>query len=270
MKTRAYCFTINTPTHFDLADCFQLFDQYGRYMVLGFEVCPNTGRDHIQGYVYAKNPIRWSTVKDICVRAHIEESKGSPLQNLTYCSKTGLYVEFGNLPEKGVPTWDKICDAMKNPKENMQLYMQYSKFYREIVAHDNSVEKDRRIEFVDIDQKYSLICSLDYDTITDSFDLYNGEEVVILEAKECTQIVGARHIRLDDRIAYWLLGKPKLVKYGYQYIKFDPELIVILHEPEDEDSIEKIKKSIEEIYRCRKATEEDATLEDGRPEVEDV
>ena len=49
------------------------------YLIYGREVCPETGKDHFQGYVQFKKATRFNTVK-ACFsdKVHIEVSKGTP------------------------------------------------------------------------------------------------------------------------------------------------------------------------------------------------
>lgn len=77
------------------------------YWICGKEVCPDTGRPHLQGYLYLKNPVTWRHVAESLFRklGHIESAKGDSAQNFAYCSKGGDYEEFGVRPltqqEKG-------------------------------------------------------------------------------------------------------------------------------------------------------------------------
>lgn len=76
--------------------CFTLFDSVPvitddmKYMVYQTEVCPKTGKEHIQGYVRFSNRIRFTGMKKLFGNtAHIEPSKGSEEDNRVYCTKEG-------------------------------------------------------------------------------------------------------------------------------------------------------------------------------------
>lgn len=61
-----------------------------RFLCYQEECCPTTGRHHLQGYFILKKACRLSQVKtfDPCFEtAHFEQSKGSPSENVAYCSK---------------------------------------------------------------------------------------------------------------------------------------------------------------------------------------
>lgn len=83
-----------------------------KYMIIGLERCPSTGREHIQGYIHFHNAVRYSTLEKLrqkhpcfCGKWHQEGCKGSPQQNIDYCKKEGKFHEFGVAPlapkEKG-------------------------------------------------------------------------------------------------------------------------------------------------------------------------
>lgn len=65
------------------------------YIIVGFEVCPESGKRHIQGYVEFKSPLALSTVKsrlDPVLKGkstvHVEAAKKSRDANINYCKKT--------------------------------------------------------------------------------------------------------------------------------------------------------------------------------------
>lgn len=70
------------------------------YLIIGKEVCPTTGRPHLQCYGILKTKRRFNQVKQLpgLANAHFEASRGSPEQNKTYCSKEGDFEEFGAIP----------------------------------------------------------------------------------------------------------------------------------------------------------------------------
>lgn len=95
-KSRSWCFT-----HFDninnklnnIIEC--------KYLILGKEICPNTKKEHIQGFVYFTNPISFrgcqKRLSNYCI--HVEIMKGSLDQAIDYCKKEGNFVEEGEKPE---------------------------------------------------------------------------------------------------------------------------------------------------------------------------
>jgi len=95
-----WCFTLNNWTedeyqHFRIQDCV--------YMIIGKEI-GDEGTNHLQGYINLgrDNRKRLELMKKIfSARAHFEVAKGTDVQNRDYCSKDGVYEEFGTLPQPG-------------------------------------------------------------------------------------------------------------------------------------------------------------------------
>lgn len=73
------------------------------YYCYGLEV-GKQGTPHIQGYVYFKNKVLFSTLKDMLPHAHIERARGNPEENKVYCSKEGIFTEIGKIPKQGKRT----------------------------------------------------------------------------------------------------------------------------------------------------------------------
>lgn len=111
-RHRGFTFTLNNYTQTNVDTLDKIFEKEAKYGVYGREIAPTTGTPHLQGYVYWKNAKTLSaTIKTIGQGAHCEVAKGSPKDNQAYCTKEGLYKEYGELPEQG-----KRCDldAIKN------------------------------------------------------------------------------------------------------------------------------------------------------------
>lgn len=93
-------------------------------MIFGKEVGKN-GTPHLQGYVYSKSRIRWTVFKKAFPRAHFEIAKGTPEQNIEYCSK-----EDENPFEKGKPpkfTKDKTKKAGDKNAEQWKTHWELAK-----------------------------------------------------------------------------------------------------------------------------------------------
>lgn len=98
-KARAYCFTLNNPNDADYLNVRALAED-SKYMIYGKETGEN-GTFHLQGYVMFANARSFNSLKIALGRAHIEAAKGSPQQNIAYCSKQGEIVEVGERPKQG-------------------------------------------------------------------------------------------------------------------------------------------------------------------------
>lgn len=68
-----------------------------RYIIAGEEVCPETGRAHLQGYVEFHRAFSLTSVKDAFgwPTAHFEPRRGTQEQAIDYCKKEGNFHEWG-------------------------------------------------------------------------------------------------------------------------------------------------------------------------------
>lgn len=97
-KAKHWCFTINNPTEDDERK-LRAAAPLVQYICWGHETGEN-GTFHYQGYVSLKSRKRLRQVKQLLSdRAHLEIARGSPQQNVDYCSKGGgVFVEYGTKP----------------------------------------------------------------------------------------------------------------------------------------------------------------------------
>lgn len=101
-KFRNFCFTLFNFTNDDKLKINNLQDKFCNYIIYADEICPTTGREHLQGYLEFIDQIRFSGIKrlihdEISVRA----CKGSFTDNFIYCSKTKKYYESGKRKIQG-------------------------------------------------------------------------------------------------------------------------------------------------------------------------
>ncbi|QMW68776.1 replication-associated protein [Torentivirus aristcris] len=106
-KSRKWCFTMFWNGEEPGASYFD--DWEVEYIYVGKELCPETKRDHYQGYVRFPNPRALGGVRKLFTHTvklpsgrdgypgHWEACKGSEADNVKYCSKDGvLVVEAGD------------------------------------------------------------------------------------------------------------------------------------------------------------------------------
>lgn len=94
MISRSYCFTAwKKPIYTDAPV---------RYIVVGEEICPTTGKLHYQGYVEFTRSVRMNAVKKYFSdnTMHLEKRKGSREQARCYCMKDKKYTEVGTFDRK--------------------------------------------------------------------------------------------------------------------------------------------------------------------------
>jgi len=71
------------------------------YVIVGYEICPTTGKSHLQGYCELDSPVRFSTLKRRFPTMHIEKRMGSAAQAIKYCKKDGKWTEYGEPKKQG-------------------------------------------------------------------------------------------------------------------------------------------------------------------------
>lgn len=90
-----------------------------QFMIIGEEVAAS-GTPHLQGYVVFKSTQRLTGAIKKLPGCHVEIAKGSTPQNITYCSKEGKFVEYGDRPltakEKGTKEKERYKHAVAAAK----------------------------------------------------------------------------------------------------------------------------------------------------------
>jgi len=85
-RSRKWSFTLNNYTEEEYDTITQACNNKDWKYIIGKEV-GESGTPHLQGFIEHTNAISFDLMKQILPRAHIEKSKGTTQQNLTYCSK---------------------------------------------------------------------------------------------------------------------------------------------------------------------------------------
>jgi len=81
------------------------------YLIIGKEVCPTTGKPHLQGFACFKKPMRMSGLKKVLNKtAHWTKANGTPEQNRNYCSKGEQPKEEWDLLKEKGPTFGKNAE----------------------------------------------------------------------------------------------------------------------------------------------------------------
>lgn len=86
LRVRAWCFTLNNWTVDEFEYLKTVLTEGPDKLVIGREV-GESGTPHLQGYVRFVNKQTLSGLKKLNARAHWEPAKGTPEQNLKYCTK---------------------------------------------------------------------------------------------------------------------------------------------------------------------------------------
>lgn len=129
----------NTPGRFRLF-CWTAYnvDEISincRFYGYGREVCPTTGRKHLQGFCYWDNAKTLSAAIKALKPHHVEIANGTIDQQIAYCSKEGNYTEVGDKPSQGARSdllelRDRIASGTSAENicvENPIVYHQYGR-----------------------------------------------------------------------------------------------------------------------------------------------
>lgn len=200
-KRRDYCFTINNYTDADLASLKSLEENAKtRYLIFGKEV-GEEGTPHIQGYVYFHNPTAFNRVSKLIPRAFVAVCRGTPEQNIAYCSKDGDVHEYGEKPisqkrkgELGAEYWSaqkKLAIEGKLDEIDPKLFISHYRTLRAIQKDYATMPPDA--DGVTGEWFYGPTRSGKSRTARDQnpgfylkmcnrwWDGYNGEDAVIIE-----------------------------------------------------------------------------------------
>lgn len=123
-KCRRWCITLNNYTNDEMEQMTQDFEMKGWNYIIGEEIGKN-GTKHLQIYIETKNPIRFTSLKKLNERMHIEKARGNREKNLTYCKKEGKFISNFPLDEKEEILEDEYKDVVwKNwQKEILDLIL---------------------------------------------------------------------------------------------------------------------------------------------------
>lgn len=241
IRYRNVCFTSfgDEPTFRDIMS----------YLIYGLETCPETGRQHWQGYVEFTRQLTLKQLREILGDSHFENRLGNALEAATYCAKGGSYVEFGEISRQGRRSdLETLAQSIVNGAsiqsvaiDNPRLFIQYgrgmsllgsiSQGCRQRSWRDVKCEiwwgatgtgKTRSFFLQNpIDVSYRFL----YRGSTDYWCGYTGQPHVLFDEFES-------QIRLSDMLMY-MDGHPLQlnVKFGHSYANWDTVTIISNSDP---------------------------------------
>lgn len=115
-------------TDYELLDWEEMFE-FGEfsYCIMGNEICPDTSRPHIQGFIQFKNDMTWKKIKDLpfwSTKTHVEWRKKTVQNNIDYCKKDGDWKEWGTpcMGHQGMRSdLDEITEEIKKGKSLLEI-----------------------------------------------------------------------------------------------------------------------------------------------------
>lgn len=137
-QCRQWLFTLNNYSDKELATIDTEIQRYS--YIYGFEI-GEQNTPHLQGFIKAKNPIKFSTLKKMMPRAHLEKAVNTTMANVKYCMKDGnfktnidvsqyetrvekiLKAEYNNITWKN---WqNNILSLIKSKPDNRKIHWYY-------------------------------------------------------------------------------------------------------------------------------------------------
>lgn len=160
---KRWCFTLNNPRP---SDCFSEDDcinpEHFSYLIIGNEVAPKTGTPHLQGFIIFKDKVRLSwIINNIFVnpetgkgRASWFLCRGSPEQNIKYCSKGGDFKAMGDpgvrsrgAGHKTVARDLAFAEALAAPTVDEAMSILAEKCPRDYVLLSHNIERNLQKHF---------------------------------------------------------------------------------------------------------------------------
>lgn len=136
-KFRSWCFTSFNVSGEEFT---RILETPYKYIVLGEEVCPETGKHHYQGYVEYASPRSMSAVKKSLGSAvHLEVRKGTAAQAADYCKKDGKFEERGTLSQ---------VQGARNDIARIRDLIEEGKSLEEIIDDSSSYQSLKIAQFI--------------------------------------------------------------------------------------------------------------------------
>ena len=265
---------------------------YINFIVVGHEHGAPTeekpdGYDHFQGYVSFKTNKRMLGVKTWLKRsfAHVEIAKGTPEQNVTYCTKENEhfrfmddslddFVRFGELPGKnqGARTdINKFNEAVKKGTSELEMYRQFPaemmRYRRHYVDYRRCLEVEERgkSSFYPMEVIYiwgvggtgkSRLALERWPTayrvpIAEGtklwMDGYAGEETILLEDFE-SSLAYRTMLRILDVYPMQVEVKGGFVQRNWKRVVITSNLCIDLQYPEQHDRVPLNRRITETIH----------------------
>lgn len=136
-KARSWVFTHFNYEHGDVEKILRGFKC--KYIVWGREVCPTTGKKHLQGYIWCTSPRTFNGMMKEFKFCYLNVAVGSYRENYAYCTKGGDFYEDGEPPAQGQRT-DIITMKKKLLVEKVPIY--------EIIEQAESYQEMRSAELL--------------------------------------------------------------------------------------------------------------------------
>lgn len=143
IQSRKWCITINNYSSKELQEIQDTFKYKKWKYIIGEEIGLKCETPHLQIYFESRSPIKFSYIKKLFPKAHIEKARGTIKQNVEYCSKENNYTTNIDLSPKQTFN-DKLKQKIMNKKyKNVKWY----KWQQDILNLIKTEPDDRTIHW---------------------------------------------------------------------------------------------------------------------------
>jgi len=149
-KTRSWCFVLHANDQDELDEVPIAWNpDYMEYLVYQMERAPTTGRRHFQGFLYTKNPVAMTTLKNKFgsrINWQPKVANSTNAQAAEYCKKAETRLmppqEFGVLPSQGTRSdllaiqqmLDQGAGMLEVARANFGSFLRYNRGYTAYAA----------------------------------------------------------------------------------------------------------------------------------------
>lgn len=102
-----WCFTFFYNDNLEIEILEKRLKSYCKSYLYGFEICPTTGKNHLQGFMTCSKKRRFTEIQKQFPKMSVRSCNGSEQSNIDYCSKEGNVVRW----ERDIP---KSCKIKKD------------------------------------------------------------------------------------------------------------------------------------------------------------
>jgi len=241
-----FTLTLNNYSAPDLESFKARMAEYCTFGVIGQEV-GDQGTKHLQGAGCLKKQMSFSTLKGIFPKAHLEIMRGTPQQNMEYCSKEDpVAFIHGELPAPGKRTdLNDVALAVQGGSTLVELaqshpvmivkYFKGLNVLRSLCSHKRTPDQPPRVYWLfgptgtgKTRQAYDYGCAtygedqtlILPDATLQWFDTYDGQQCVIIDDFRSKRVNFSLLLRVLDRY-------PLSVPIKGAYVNWIPACIII-------------------------------------------
>lgn len=244
---RSWCFTLHNYTSDNEARLKSLAEaeKKFKYLVYGYEICPETKRPHLQGYLVLAVKLRLKNLKDLIGdnRIALFPRRGTPLQASDYCKKSGPnFYEYGSIDTHqgkrcdllaAKATIDSGCTLEQFREDHFEVWVKYrvslEEYFRSRIAYPDVVQHPLRPWQEELrqylaqspdDRKIKFIVDIDGNSGKTWFaKWYMSDEEFVQILRPEKRADTAMQIKLDSKVIFFNVPKNRSAMIAYDILE---------------------------------------------------